>query len=219
MPGRESGNEDVANLGADGGSPLDGLELLEERLIAQPKCLVIETNTLFNQIGFQRVPVVAGVRGQWFRIGAELPLLGASARPSGMLYSRILNRNLQAKAEPFPVNLSPPHAGHGGEVSLDFLSLPQLERLRSLEVGLKELKHRGVRLLFVNYPAGQMAAREQNLMLTAVRHLSLETGSDFLDLADQIDRAELTFTDSVHLGPESAARILKTLQLASGSSE
>ena len=104
-------------------------------------------------------------------------------------------------------------------MSLDFLSLPQLERLRSLEVGLKELKHRGVRLLFVNYPAGQMAAREQNLMLTAVRHLSLETGSDFLDLADQIDRAELTFTDSVHLGPESAARILKTLQLASGSSE
>jgi hypothetical protein len=219
LPGREAGNNDVANLGADGGSPLDGMELLVDGVIAQPQWLVVETNTLFNQIGYARIPLVAGAKGSWFRIGANFPLVGASARPSGMLYSRILNRSQPATAEPFPVNLTSPLAGHGGELSLASLSPAQFERLRTLESGLKSLKHRGVRLLFVNYPAGQMAAREQNLMLTAVLHLSRETGSAFLDLAGQIDRTELTFTDPVHLGPESAARILKTMQVACGPFE
>lgn len=211
MPGREAGNLDVANLGADGGSPLDGMELLQERIVAQPGWVVVEVNTLFNQIGFKRVPVVAGAKGLWFRIGAEAPLLGASARPSGMLYSKLLNRGRYSMANPFPVP-DLPRRFTGPEAPPAGFSEPEAERLEILVRGLKELQSRRVRLLLVNYPASIMSERESGLMMAAVSRFGRETGACFLDLSKDIPRDQLVFTDPVHLGPESAARVLETIR-------
>ncbi len=211
LPGREFGNPEVANLGSDGGSPLDGLTLLSEGVVGRPKWLVVEINTVFNSLGFAETPAVEGSRGPGFKIGGKVPLLGASSRPTGMLYGYLLGRRWKGVAEPFalkevPSPLPPPPLAEAQ------LSVLQKERIRLLIEGILKARRNGVRVLLARYPAGPMKQRQIDEIQTVAARIHEVTDAPFLDLESQIPRTQLTFTDSVHLGPESAARILATLR-------
>lgn len=213
LPGREFGNPDVANLGSDGGSPLDGLTLLSEGVVGRPKWLVVEINTAFNSLGFADTPAVEGSRGPGFKIGGKVPLLGASSRPTGMLYGYLLGRRWKGAVEPFalkevPSPLPPPPLDESQ------LSVLQKERIQLLTEGILKARREGVRVLLARYPAGPMKQRQIDEIQTVAARIHEATGVPFLDLESQIPRAQLTFTDSVHLGPESATRILATLRNA-----
>ena len=213
LPGREFGNLEVANLGSDGGSPLDGLTLLAEGVVGRPKWLVVEINTAFSSIGFPETPVVKGSRGLWFSIGGEMPLLGASSRPTGMLYGHLIGRRWTGEREPFPL-AEVPSPLPSPPLDDAQLSLLQKERIRLLIEGIRKARQNGVRVLLARYPAGPMKQRQIDEIQTAAARIHEATGVPFLDLEAQIPRSQLTFTDTVHLGPESAARVLATLQMA-----
>lgn len=213
LPGRESGNDDVANLGSDGGTPLDGLSLLEEGLVGNPRWIVLETNTLFSSGRIVEMPAVSGSRGLWFKIGGTMPLLGASARPTGMIYGNLLGRNWRGTEKPFPLQHIPSAIP---EATLRNEDLTTLEKQRIDRLGLSLLRamKSGTRILMVRYPAGILKPRQVDEMNTVVALLHQRTGVPYLDLNSQIPRSELIFSDSVHLGPESAARVLTTLRRA-----
>lgn len=208
LPGREAGNVVVANLGSDGGSPLDGMSLMTEGIVSRPEWLVVETNTLFNGAGYAEMPAVTGARDPWFAVGGHLPLLGASARPSGMIYARILARSWKGPGEPFPLGKSPDIVNDAR--SFDFTPTEQ-ERLEVLVRKLAELRRSGVKILLAKYPAGEMKPRDQERMVATIARISSELRLPYIDLAEQIPRDSLEFTDSVHLGPTSASRLLDTL--------
>jgi hypothetical protein len=212
LPGRESGNQDVANLGSDGGTPLDGLTLLDEGRVGRPGWIVLETNTLFSSGHLVETPAVGGVRGFWFRMGAALPLLGASARPTGMVYGQLLGRKWVGVPRPFALQqLTSPLP----QVSLRDEDLSGFERERICRLGTSLLRaqQHGTRILMVRYPAGPLRPRQVDEMNTVIARLHQLTGAPYLDLSSELPLSELVFSDNVHLGPESAARVLATLRV------
>jgi hypothetical protein len=88
----------------------------------------------------------------------------------------------------------------------------RLDEYRQL---LATLKKKNVGLLLVQYPAGNISEREIWLEEATVAILSNELGILYLNLASQIPRDQLQFTDSVHLGTYSAASMVSTIQAKS----
>jgi hypothetical protein len=210
IPGREAGNQNIANLGSDGGPALDGIRMLVQGRIARPQWLVIEANTLYGGVGFGDSLITRNAQGPWFDVGASMPLLGASARPSAMMYAFLLQRAKVKSGEAFTVKSQ-------AVASIDLkiiekFSFEEIKRFSAYRDSLILLRQQGVKLLFVNYPAGTMKEKEKTLMNRTVALLSNQLAIPYLDLAEQIPREELQFTDSVHLGPHSAARVMSTIE-------
>ena len=213
LPGRESGNQEIANLGSDGGSSLDGLALLNEGLVGRLKWWVLETNTAFSSGAYVETPAVTGARRLWFRVGGTIPLLGASARPTGMLYSGLKGRNQFASPPPFTLPRVP-SAVPESSLHEEALTVFERERIQRLSGGLLQARKRGTRILMVRYPAGLLKPKQVDEMNTVIAQLHQQTGAPYLDLDSEIPRSELVFTDNVHLSPESAARVLATVREA-----
>jgi hypothetical protein len=210
LPGRESGNAEIANLGSDGGPALDGLRLIALEQIDTPQWLVIEANTLYGGVGFGDTLIVKGAQGPWFDVGARLPLLGASARPSAMLYTAMLRRPKILTGEAFAVESSVIEPVQG-EPLRDF-SEGERKRFEDYITTLEQLQNRGLKILIATYPAGEMTERERFLMRATIAEFAKRYQVSYLDLEKQIPRHELAFTDPVHLDPESAAKVLKTIR-------
>jgi len=210
IPGREVGNDHIANLGSDGGPALDGMRLIAMGQIDTPQWLVIEANTLYVGAGYGDSLIIKGAQGSWFDVGARLPLLGASARPSGMLYAKLLRRPKVLKGEAFTVTRNQVDP----TVSDPWKDFTEVEKKRfdDYVATIEKLQQRGVKILITNYPAGLRPERDQFLMRTTIAELTKRFPVTYLDLEKQIPREELEFTDSVHLSPESAARVLKTIR-------
>jgi hypothetical protein len=210
LPGRESGNQGIANLGSDGGPALDGIRLIVMNQINAPKWLVIEANTLYGGVGYGETLIVKGAQGPWFDVGVRLPLLGAASRPSGMLYAKMLGRSKVLSGEAFECKLTT-LAPEDGNLIRDFTD-GEKERLEEYVSALLELQRRGVKFLVVTYPAGAMREREKFLMQKTIAEFARRIPISCLNLEEQLSREELQFTDSVHLGPQSAARVLQTIR-------
>lgn len=210
LPGREVGNQDIANLGSDGGSAMDGLRLIAEGRIDAPSWLVIEANTLYRAVCVGETLIYQGAQSPWFVVGAKLPLLGASARPTGMLYAAILRRPKVLAAEGFKVSAN--DIVPSAEDSFGKFTEGEKMTYKSYVSQLQKLQNQGVKMIVASYPAGEMTEREKFLMDVTLCELSKSVKFVYLDLRNQIPRQELQFTDPIHLGPESAARVLQTIR-------
>lgn len=211
LPGREAGNPNVANLGSDGGSPLDGITLLAEGVIPRPEWLVVEMNTLYNGVGYAEPNSVKGARSPWFQVGARFPLLGASARPTGMLYARLLSRDWRSEAQAFEVNGVVLRKNPEHQAIYEFTE-DENHRLNEVKDKLSAMQGQGVGVLLLTMPAGELLESHRRRMETSIEILSSSLQVKHLDLEKQIPRASLHFTDSIHMGPDSAARVLATIQ-------
>jgi hypothetical protein len=162
LPGRESGNHGIANLGSDGGSGLDGMRLMAMGEIDSPQWLVIEANTLYVGAGYGDALIIKGAQGSWFDVGARLPLLGASARPSGMLYAKLLRRPKVLKGEAFTVTRNQVDP----TVSDPWKDFTEVEKKRfdDYVATIEQLQKRGVKILIATYPAGLRPERDTFLM-------------------------------------------------------
>jgi hypothetical protein len=209
LPGREAGNERIANLGSDGGNALDGMRSLAQGKIPTPQWLVIELNTLVGEVGIGDSLVSRGVQGPWFEVSARMPLLGASSRPSSMLYAQLLNRQKVLTGEPLEVTIDDLTAVDG-KTEEDF-SERERRRIKDIVDAIEHLQQQGVKILLVNYP--EEVVRDSNKIHkeATLGVLRKRLNVIYLDLGKQIPRNALQFTDSVHLGPESAARVLATI--------
>ncbi len=208
LPGREVGREGVANLGIDGGSMADGLKLLNAGVMRPAPLVIVETNTLQAALeqGPSRLTATAG--GLWFRAGVHVPAIGAAARPSALLYERLLRRPAAVEGEPFMLESAPKVLEPLGPR----LEAAQQERLDDIIRHCVALREQGVKLCLVEYPAGPVRPEFAAIQGPAIATISGRAGVPFVDLSEALPRGELHFTDRVHLAPDSAARILTTLE-------
>jgi hypothetical protein len=209
LPGREAGNQDIANLGSDGGSALDGMRLMAKGEIDATQWLVIEANTLFVGAGYGDTLIIKGAQGPWFDVGARQPLLGASARPSGMLYAQLLRRPKVLTGEAFTV--IPDKIVPNDSDSFKQFTVAEKKRFDDYLANIEQLQQRGVKILIATYPASVRKERETILMKATIAELARRFPVICIDLEKQIPRQSLAFTDSVHLGPQSAAQVLSTI--------
>ncbi len=209
LPGREAGNRSIANLGSDGGSALDGMRLMAMGEIDTSQWLVIEANTLFVGAGFGDTLIIKGAQGPWFDVGARQPLLGASARPSGMLYAQLLRRPKVLTGEAFAV--MPDKIVPNDSDSFNQFTVAEKKRFDDYVSTIEQLQQRGVKILIATYPASGRKERETILMKTTIAELAKRFPVICIDLEKQIPRQSLAFTDSVHLAPQSAAQVLSTI--------
>jgi hypothetical protein len=206
LPGREVGNEKIANLGSDGGPALDGMRMLVAGKIALPRWLVMETNTMYGGVGFGESLISRNGQGPWFLIGSRCPLLGASARPSAMLYSQLLRRPAVLLAEPVSLVTNVPENANVN----DMTDLEKL-RLQQYLTAIADLRSKGVQIILVKIPAGAMNDRERHLVSCSIAQIQKDRTIFYLDVDAQIPRDKLVFTDGVHMAPESAAKVLTSI--------
>lgn len=210
LPGREMGNSDIANLGSDGSTALDGIVLLIEGKIEKPQWLVVEINTMYGGMDMESSTIVRGARGWWFDIGARYPLLGSSARPTAMLYSALLNRQKVRTAPPFHVSATTISSSQS--LDLDKLSEQQRRRFSIYEKHLMALHGNGVQILLVNYPPGFYRQNDRELVERSIAELSQRIPILYADFSSQIPRESINFTDDIHMGSFSAAQVLSSIR-------
>lgn len=210
LPGREIGNMDIANLGSDGGPALDGIRMLVTGHIPLPQWLVVETNTLYGGVGYEQSLMARNAESPWFMIGARMPLLGASARPTSILYNALLRRPKILCGEPFEMDA--PVSTTAEETTSIQLTAGENERLDAYLEGLRLLHASGVKILLIRYPAGDIAERDVLLEEKTIATLSKTVKLHYVNMQNSIPRSQLEFTDAVHLERKSAARLLETLR-------
>lgn len=207
LPGREMGNKEVANLGTDGGSAADGLGLLCEGRVKAGKWVIVETNSFERVVLDPPSTMLKAVGGPMFRAGAQVPSLAYSSRPTGLLYGRLLNRKYGGEQ----MHL---HALKADEPPVAPAPLPGQEarRFSELAARIEQLQKQGSRVLLVEYPSADMSPDTRAMTNRGIAYVAARTKIPFLDLAKQIPRDQLSFTDAVHLAPDSARDVLESIR-------
>ncbi len=210
FPDRSHGFAGVANIGCDGGSAADLLRAIDQGLLPATGVLVIEGNTFYRATGDPISEIHNALRSPWFRVGLQLPLLSAYARPAAFLYSPLLARKIgraQGPAGPLlPVSSVPEVVSHPNHLSDEARTL--VDEMAGI---FQRLQSRNIRLLLVILPPG---AEADSPNIRIPRELSRLSGVPLLDLTRNLPPDAVRYTDGVHMDPASAAKALRTILMA-----
>lgn len=215
LPGREAGNEAVANLGIDGASMRDGLAMLAEGIVPAAPLVAVEMNTLQAAVEQPLSALGKTAGGLWTAIGNAVPLLGAGARPTGVLYSAVMRRmrsdagrRIDGESWIIPSPCVKHGDGKNKVMGEDRRIADELVR------HIRALQDRGSSILLVSYPPGNVRPIFTERQEALVTFLSAATGAPYLDLVQALDGKPLEFTDGVHLGRDSAWEVLAATRRA-----
>ncbi|MEI6177932.1 MAG: hypothetical protein WCS43_13660 [Verrucomicrobiota bacterium] len=212
LPDRAQGYEGVANMGCDGGSGIDTLRAMDKGILPSAPILVIEANTLDLALEPGTTEIGTAMTRQWFRVGKNLPLLSAYARPSAFFYTILLARriggaqhardgdNLGVRSVPHAIDSAP--AGK--------LTARQEELIGEIRGILARLKAKGCKSMIVWLPPARAAGAPPPDWVMELVHRS---GSVWWDPGQEADPALIRLTDGVHMDSLSAARTMNSLQL------
>lgn len=218
LPGMESGNAGVGNLGVDGGSTVEGLSLIDSGRVGCGPVLICETNTLLVGVGGKPSLLTRSVGKPWFEAGRKCVNFSAAARPSSMGYAGLLKWKRGAPEStgmPFvvmdhsEVSLAIPHEFSDAEERRILEVITMLGRQRS----------KGIGILLVKLPGGVQEPGYAAKVRAAAAAVSSAAEVPMIDLEAILPRRELSFTDGAHLAPGSAARVLATILEVAGIPE
>lgn len=214
LPDRRGGLAAVANLGCDGGSALEVLEAMDRRELTPAPCVVVEGNTFYRALA-GRSPLAKAMAGRWFRLGSRVPQLGAVGRPSGFVYSALMDwrfgsgnaadggsrRAAGGPTPPPPVELTTP---------------AEQDLVKQVAGLLRRLAAAGTRVIVVLLPPGA-AADTVNFRLAAGTAAAAEVG--WWDLTREFEPGEIRFTDHVHMDRASALTVTRMILGELGQSQ
>lgn len=207
FPDRSSGFAGVTNLGCDGGNALDALRAMDVGMLPTAPTIIIEGNTLYRSIGGRESEVARAIKSPWFRIGRKIPLLGATARPSAFIYSKLLAGKIGnaegAQGSPLPIETN-------ASVVLMDTALPVGAQSVADETSaiLRRMQEQGIHVMIVIIPPGA-DADSPNILIP--REVSKNAAIPLLDLATELPPDAVILTDGVHMAPESAAATLRSI--------
>jgi hypothetical protein len=210
LPDQAAGFDGVANLGCDGDTAVDALRAMDDGILRSAPCLVIEANYLHRALDPGPSEIAAAMRTSWFRTGMKWPLLGAGARPSAFLYSKLLARKIGGFGDPAddedlevenrPIRLDNPDPAK--------LSGSERKLISELVPLLGRLQQKGCRSVFVWLPPG----RERGSPLPPwLATLVAQSHTEWWDLGTEADPALVDLTDGVHMASPSAGRTMRSL--------
>ncbi len=206
FPDRTSGFKGVANLGCDGGSALDTLRAIDKGTLPSAPVLIIEGNTFYRSLSGAPSQTADAIDGPWFSVGRAFPLLGATARPSAFVYSKLLARRTGKAGDSDGPSL--PHGSVQVVGRTVLLSEQEGALVDEITGILKRLESAGSRVILVILPPGA-AADSPNIRLPMA--VSGRAGVPLLDLTSEAARKMIRFTDGVHLDAGSASACLRTI--------
>lgn len=157
LPGREIGNVDIANLGSDGGPALDGLKLLSTGRVALPQWVVIETNTLYGGIGFQRELGIAKYTRSMVHGWITDYIIECICKTKCDVISKLLRRPKVLTSDSFSIRAT--------KLSLNdkiVFTKAEQERYEEYEKSVNMLLEKGVKVILMQFPAGRMRDKEKS---------------------------------------------------------
>lgn len=195
----------VANLGCDGGSAVVTLRAMDRGLLPTAPLVIVEANSLAFELEGRGREISAAMDGAWFRLGARVPVFGATARPTAFGYSWLMGRRAGsapvAMAEGLPVSSAP------RVMDSQLVLPPEAAALVDELCGIfARLEARGSRVWLVVLPPGAVGI-EAGLPQV----LAAESGVAWWDLNDGLEDGAVGFTDGLHLDGPGAAMVLRSL--------
>jgi hypothetical protein len=209
LPDRSRGFPGVANMGCDGGSAVETLQAIDRGDLPAAPLIIVEGNTL--QHGFEMTSSqVADAATTWsFREGARFPALGASGRPSALIYSTLMERKLGGPSGPGLEPLHPVTRPGLPDSPPQAEPFPDRSHISALAAIAGRLKEKGSRLVVVMLPTGAVSPGS----LLVAQEFARQAAVPFWDLGGGIAKDDVQLSDDVHMTPASAAATMKTLML------
>lgn len=197
----------VANLGCDGGSAVVTLRAIDRGQLPAAPVILVEANTLSYALEDRGREIAAAIGSDWFKLGARIPNLGATARPTAFAYSWLMAKKdgpAHASDEGLPVSSKPAVLDPADAPALDPAAAALVEELSGI---IRRLEARGSRvILFVLPPPPKPGAQAE-----LPRALAARTGTPWWDLNQNLPADAVRFTDGLHLDAPGAAKVLATL--------
>ena len=211
LPDRSHGYEGVANMGCDGGSAIDALRAIDRGILPAAPILVIETNTMIRAVDPTPSMIALAMERPWFRVGMDVPLLSAYARPSGFFYSILLAKKIGSfdtgDAPDLRVTSKP---GPVAEPARDWNDDKEALIVEIAEIS-QRLKKRGTTTVFIWLPPGRPEGQAPPAWMVA---MAARSGSPWWDVGKHADRSLIELTDGAHMAAHSAARTVNTVMQA-----
>ena len=194
--------ENIVNLGLDGASPITGLLLALEQDYT-PRLILLEAHRLQNPIDSNDGQLLALSRGMDQHFHQHVTLTKAESRPTTVLYSFLKSRQGAGGAQ---------LAANRQTNNVTEISKPGEKRDELLLDTIQALQARGSKVVLLRLPVG----RENPADPKAEDYIDLsaqQLGLPIIDLYRQSIGWEnpVSYSDGLHLAPESARRLAKTL--------
>lgn len=195
IPNCDSGNNLIANFGADGKTFESGFSWLYQRGVRTGDFIFIETNMIHGMTNSDFPPIT-----QWENLGAKIPLLRANYRPSGLLYSLLRNyRDADDK-----IRTSIQDFDYKAFLRMDGSVFEPDASHADLLAQLKKIKQSGANIIFVEYPSGRRSLESMQNRLPLILWLRKELDIPFYDFTSMLGNNKITLSDGVHLDSKSA---------------
>jgi hypothetical protein len=216
LPDRAHGYDGWANMGCDGGGPVDTLRAMDEGILPAAPLLVLEANSLHLALNEQPTEIGKSMRGIWFRAGLRLPAIAAYARPSAMAYSRLIGRRIGNFGSPdededLGVTSRPEKIAEPPVVPPSPAEERLIEEVRGI---LARLQTKGSRAVIVWLPPARPDGRAPAPWMM---ELARRCDVPYWDLGQEAAPETVTLTDRVHMDAASAARTIRSLRKAIGN--
>ena len=196
------------NLSLDGSGPGLGLRILLEST-NRPRRVFIEVHRLGKPWHPNDDAILAAASGSGMRLAALATGFRASARPTTLLFAWIKSRQHTPGSSAKPGERVPETA------TALHRAVPEWER--DLARQIQELRSRGIAAILVQFPVGR-----ENPIDPVAQHgadrLAEHLGVPLIDLNREGVRRNLsiTYTDNLHLTPDSALRVARLLAELAG---
>jgi hypothetical protein len=193
--------ENIVNLGLDGASPITGLQLALGQT-NPPAVILLEAHRLQNPTSVNDEQLLAISQGMDHNFHQHVTLTKAENRPTTVLYSYLKSRQGAGRAQP---------AADGQKNNVTEISKPS-EKPKELVDMIQALQARGSKVVLLRLPVGREnpadPKAEDDIDLSAQ-----QLGLPIIDLYRQSIGWEdpVSYSDGLHLDPESARRLAKTL--------
>ncbi|MFZ9874098.1 MAG: hypothetical protein ACO3E8_01880 [Candidatus Methylacidiphilales bacterium] len=193
--------ENIVNLGLDGASPITGLQLALGKT-NPPAVVLLEAHRLKNPTSANDDQLLAISQGMDQHFHQHVTLTKAESRPTTVLYSYLKSRQGAGRAQA---------AADGQKNNVTEISKPS-EKPKELVGTIQALQARGSKVVLLRLPVGREnpadPKAEDDIDLSAQ-----QLGLPIIDLYRQSIGWEnpVSYSDGLHLAPESARRLAKTL--------
>ncbi|MEM7383851.1 MAG: hypothetical protein AAF514_02805 [Verrucomicrobiota bacterium] len=200
----------VVNLGLDGCNTTFALSQLLQN-DHRPEVVLMEANSLLTRRLENEESLTDARQRLEFKLAGFLPSFRAENRPSSVLYDRL------KKGRGGPRSPSVPIVGislEANAVASDLLTPEDQSMVARLSKLVAELQEKGARCVWMMLPDNRFDQVPRAREYAVMRAVAASTGAGILDLKRALPGDKVTYTDGLHLAPESARLVVEGLTSA-----
>ncbi len=208
LSGRLPASENIINLGVDGGSAGQSLNILKNGKFSKPNIICIEANSLYSDTLEQEDKIVDVVNSITFNWRRGVTLFQSHNRPTGLFYKVIRSKFMPNNQRPSGNNevknieIGIPSEGFSVVENVDWVKKSSFNKCVQQ---LRHIKNNGVETLVIVWiPNGVGSGDRKESLKNYAKAVAGETRAYFIDLEGLETNGSIQYSDGVHLSPSSA---------------